>query len=99
MQFSDGFHSDCTSDFVQIETIDMDILAMIRRMFREESMSHTWVLERKFPNSWRPNKARQMKSKGKSMFIILFDMKGNFHTEFVLPGHTVNKARYCGILW
>jgi hypothetical protein len=29
------------------------------------------------------------------MLIILFDIKGIVHKEFVLAGHTVNSAYYC----
>jgi hypothetical protein len=46
----------------------------------------------KSPNSLRPKKMRQVKSKVKSMLIIFFDIKGIAHNEFVLPGQTVNSA-------
>jgi hypothetical protein len=52
----------------------------------------------KSPNSLRPKKARQVKSKVKSMFIIFFDIKGTVHKEFVLAGQTVSSAYYCDIL-
>jgi hypothetical protein len=42
------------------------------------------------PNSLRPKKAREVNSKDKSMFIILFDIKGTVHKEFVLAGQTIN---------
>jgi hypothetical protein len=52
----------------------------------------------KSPNSPRPKKARQMKSKVKSMLISFFDIKGIVHNEFALAGQTVNSAYYCEIL-
>jgi hypothetical protein len=50
-------------------------------------------------NSPRPKKARQVKSRVKSMLIILFDIKGIVHKEFVLAGQIINSAYYCDILW
>jgi hypothetical protein len=47
------------------------------------------------PNSPRPKKARQVKSKVKNVLIIFFDIKWIFHVEFVLAGQTVNSA----LLW
>jgi hypothetical protein len=45
------------------------------------------------PKSPRPKKARHVKSKVKSMVIILFDIKGIIHKELVvLAGQTVNSA-------
>jgi hypothetical protein len=38
------------------------------------------------PNSSRPRKARQAKSKVKSMLIIYFDIKVIVHKEFILAG-------------
>jgi hypothetical protein len=46
------------------------------------------------PNSLRPKKARQVRSKVMSIFIIFFDMKGIVRKEFVLEGQTVNSAYY-----
>jgi hypothetical protein len=46
----------------------------------------------KNPNSPRPKKGRQAKSKAKSMLIIFFDINGIVHKEFVLAGKTVNYA-------
>jgi hypothetical protein len=37
-----------------------------------------------------PKKARQMKSKVKSILNIFFDIKGIVHEEFNLAGQTVN---------
>jgi hypothetical protein len=51
------------------------------------------------PNSPRLKKARQVKSKVKSMFIIFRDIKRILHKEFVLADQTVNSAYYCDILW
>jgi histone-lysine N-methyltransferase SETMAR len=50
------------------------------------------------PNSPRPKKARQVRSKVKSMLIIYFDIKGTVHKEFFLAGQTVNSAYYCDVL-
>jgi hypothetical protein len=52
---------------------------MIRQAFGEESMNHM-----ESPNSSRPRKATQVKSKVKSMLIIFSDIKGVVHKEFVL---------------
>jgi hypothetical protein len=46
------------------------------------------------PNSSRPKKARNVKSKAKNMHIIFFDIKGIIHKEFVLSGQTINSAYY-----
>jgi hypothetical protein len=43
-------------------------------------------------------KVRQMKSKFKSMLVILFYMKGIVQKEFVLAGQTVNSAYCCDVL-
>jgi hypothetical protein len=43
-------------------------------------------------------KARQVKSKVKSMLIIFFHIKGIAHKEFVLAGQTVNSVYYYDIL-
>jgi hypothetical protein len=61
---------------------------MIRQAFGEESMS----------SQWRPKKARQVKSKVKSMLIIFFDIKWIAHKEFVLAGQIFNSTYYCDIL-
>jgi hypothetical protein len=53
----------------------------------------------KSPNSLRPKKARQEKSKVKSMLVIFFDIKGTVHKEFIPAGQTVNSTYYCYILW
>jgi hypothetical protein len=52
----------------------------------------------KGPNSLRSKKARQVKSKVKSMLIIFFDIMGIVHKEFVLAGQTVNSKYYCDVL-
>jgi hypothetical protein len=60
-------------------------MAMIRQEFVEESLSHTRKVQ------------RQVKSKGKSMLIIFFDVKGIVHKESILAGQTVNSAYCCDI--
>jgi hypothetical protein len=44
-------------------------------------------------------KARQVKSKVKSMHIIFSDITGIVNKEFVLVGQAVNSAYYCDVLW
>jgi hypothetical protein len=51
----------------------------------------------KSPNYRRPKKARQVRSKVKSMLIIFSDTKGIVHKEFFLAGETVNSAYYCDV--
>jgi hypothetical protein len=70
-----------------------DSLAMIRQAFGEECMSRTRMFE------WhvqvhQERKARQVKSKVKSMLIVLFDIKGIIH----LAGQIVNSVYYCDLL-
>jgi hypothetical protein len=51
----------------------------------------------KSPNSLKPKKVWQMKSKDKSMLIICFEMMEIVHKEFILAGQIVNSA-YCDVL-
>jgi hypothetical protein len=51
---------------------------MNRQQFGEEGMSR----------ALRPKKARQMKSKVRSILIIFFGIKGIVHKEFILAGQT-----------
>jgi hypothetical protein len=71
---------------------------MIIQAFREESMSHSWVFEWNSPNTPRPKRARQVKSKVKSMLIIFFDIKVIAIKEFILAGQMVSSAYYCDVL-
>jgi hypothetical protein len=48
--------------------------------------------------SGQTEKARQVKSKPKSMLIIFFDIKGVIHEEFVPAGQIVHFAYFCDIL-
>jgi hypothetical protein len=50
-------------------------------------------------NTMRLKKARKVKRKVKSMFIIFFDIQRIVHKEFVLAGQTVNSEYYCDVLW
>lgn len=52
----------------------------------------------KTPSSPRPKKARQVKSKIKTMIIVFFDVRGIVHREFVPPGETVNQKFYLDVL-
>jgi hypothetical protein len=54
-------------------------------MTETKQQSSQW----KSPNSPRPKKARQMKSKVKSVLIIFFDIKGVVQKEFVLAGQSI----------
>jgi hypothetical protein len=72
-----------------------ETLAMILQTFWEEIMSRTRMFEWKIRNSPRSKKGQQVTSKVRSMYIILFDIKGIVHTEFVLAGQTVNTVYYC----
>jgi hypothetical protein len=65
----------------------LETLVIIRQAFMEESISHTQMFE------WK--KARQVKSKVKSMLIIFFVIL----KEFVMEGLAVNSAHCCDILW
>jgi len=40
----------------------------------------------KLPNSPRPKKARRVRNNAKSMLIVVFDIPGIVHKEFVPPG-------------
>jgi hypothetical protein len=50
------------------------------------------------PKLTETEKARQVKSKVKSMLIIFFDIRGIVHNKFILAGQTVSSAYYCDIL-
>jgi [histone H3]-lysine36 N-dimethyltransferase SETMAR len=52
----------------------------------------------KSPDSPRPKKCRQVRSKVKSMLICFFDYEGVVHKEFVPAGQTVNKDFYIAVL-
>jgi hypothetical protein len=77
----------------------IETLEMIRLVFGEESMGRTRVFEGSARFRADQKKARQVRSKVKSMLNICFDIMGVVHKEFVLPGQTVNSAYFCDILW
>jgi hypothetical protein len=58
-------------------------------------MSHTWKVQ----THQDRKKARQVKSKVKSMLIIFFDIKRIVHKEFILVGQSVNSTYYCDGLY
>jgi hypothetical protein len=68
----------------------MDTLAMIRM--------HSWkkalFVHGKSKLTDTKKKARQAKSKVKSMLVIFFDIKGIVHKEFIMAGQTVTSAYY-----
>jgi len=52
----------------------------------------------KSADSPRPKKARQVRSKVKVTLIVLFDMEGIVHYEYVPQGQTVNQQFYLQVL-
>jgi len=52
----------------------------------------------KTPTSPRPKKARQVRSKVKTMLIVFLDVRGIVHREFVPPGQNVNQEFYLEIM-
>jgi hypothetical protein len=71
-----------------------ETLTLSRQASREENMSRTLKVQTHLDRK----KARQVKSKVKSMLIIFLYMKGIVHKEFVLAGQTVSSAKYCDVL-
>jgi hypothetical protein len=68
---------------------------MIRHAFGEENISRTLKVQTQRDRE----KARQVKSKVKSMFIIFFLTSRRLFTKtFVLEGQTVNATYYCDVL-
>jgi hypothetical protein len=59
----------------------VETLAMIRQAFVEEIMRSQW----KSPNSLRPKKARQVKSRVNNMLIIFSDIKWDY-SQRIGPG-------------
>jgi len=55
-------------------------------------------LQWKQPTSPRPKKARMSKLHTKTMLIIVFDIRGTVHFEFIPHGQTVNQVYYVEIL-
>jgi hypothetical protein len=92
MQFRDESNKGTAQNFVQIsEKVrwwESETLAKITPSFGEENMSRT----RKFQTHRDCKKARQLKSKAKSMLIIYFDMKVIVHKEFVLAGQSIRNT-------
>ena len=52
----------------------------------------------KHPESPRPKKARQVRSKIKVMLTVFFDIRGIVHHEYALEGQTVTKEYYQDVL-
>jgi hypothetical protein len=102
MRFRDGSNEvrrGTASNFVQILESWTETLTMIRQPFGEESTSRTRVFE--WYDRFRADqkKAKQIKSKVKSMPIIFFKIKGIVNKEFTLAGQTVTSAYYCDVVW
>ncbi|KAJ4445144.1 hypothetical protein ANN_06945 [Periplaneta americana] len=53
----------------------------------------------KHPESPRPKKARQVRSKIKVMLTVFFDVRGIVHHEYAPEGQTVTKEYYHDVLW
>jgi ribosomal protein L20 len=73
-------------------------LTIIRQAFSEESLlpyTSVWIA---CSVQDRPKNTRQVNSKIKSILIIVFDLKGIVHKEFVLARQTVSSAYYCDVL-
>jgi hypothetical protein len=70
----------------------VEILAIIGPAFGEHIMRGTRVLERNCPNSPTAKKAKQLKSKVKSMMVIFFGIKRTVHEEFVLTWQTASST-------
>jgi hypothetical protein len=71
--------------FANLGKCAMETLVMIRRKHEPYTKS---------PNSPRSKKARQVKSKAKSMLIIFFEFNGIIQKKFALAGQTVNSAHH-----
>jgi hypothetical protein len=56
------------------------------------------ILPKEKPKLTGTKKARQVKSKVRSMLIISSHIKGIVHKEFILVGQAVNSAYYCYVL-
>jgi hypothetical protein len=67
-----------------------ETLEFIRQVFGEENVKSKLTEAKK--------KARQVKSKIKSLLVIFFDIKGIVHRKFILAGQTVNSLYYCDVL-
>jgi hypothetical protein len=96
-------HVNVCEEFCQIASDDATVLCRV--ITGDESWTYGYGPETKqqssqwkSQNSLRLKKARQVKSKAKSMLIIFFDIKGIVQKEFVLAGQTVNSAYYCDVL-
>jgi hypothetical protein len=64
-----------------------ETLAVIRQVLGKESMSRTQDVQ-----THRPQEARKLKSKVKTMVIIFFFIKGIVQKEFVLAGQN---SKFC----
>ena len=67
-------------------------------IFEYDPLTKRQSLEWKSASSPRPKKARLFKSKIKVMLIVLFDVHGIVHLEFLPQGQTINQNVYKDIL-
>lgn len=94
---------DVAQDMLQTANADPDFLKTV--ITGDESWVYGYDPETKVqssqwksPQSPRPKKARQVRSKVKVMLTVFFDYRGVVHHEYAPEGQTVNKEYYCEVL-
>jgi hypothetical protein len=80
----------------QIAFDDVTVFSRVSTGDPETKQQSNW----KSPNSLRLKRARQVKSKVRSMPISFFTLKGIVHKEMILAGQTVSSNYYdCVKIW